>query len=156
MKRISLFILLSFFLFSCANDDNEPEIACDLIDAISSNLFIELINTEGENLIENGMYNPNDITIDFNGNTFTNVVFTEVEGIQDFVAVSIFGDDGDNTIEIRLSETETDTLVMNLTRMETEGPCAQFVFQLNSATYNGVSRELQDFGGDFLITVVKE
>ncbi|GGG23795.1 hypothetical protein GCM10011344_25720 [Dokdonia pacifica] len=155
MKRISLYILLSFFLFSCANDDNEPEIACDLIDAISSNLFIELVNAEGENLIENGTYNPNNITIDFNGNTFTGVI-TGVEGIQNFVTVGVSGNNGDNTFEISLSDMETDTLVLDLTRMETEGPCAQFVFQLNSAIYNGVSRELQDFGGDFLITIVKE
>ncbi len=155
MKQISLCILLSFILFSCANDDNDPEIACDLIQAIGSNLYIDLVNGQGENLIENGTYNPNDITIDFNGNTFTGVI-TGVEGIQNFVTVGVFGDDGDNTLEIRLSDTETDTLVMNLTRSETGGPCAQFVFQLNSAIYNGVSRELQDFGGDFLITVVKE
>ncbi len=155
MKQLSFFILLSLFLFSCSSDD-DPEIACDLIQAIQSNLYIDLVNGQGENLIENGTYNPNDITIDVNGSTFTGVVFTNVEGIENFIAIGVFGEDGDNTFEISLSDTETDTLILNLTRSETGGPCSQFVFALNSAVYNDEVQEIQDFGGDFLITVVKE
>ena len=155
MKHLSLFILLSLFLFSCSSDD-EPVVACDLKQAIQSNLYIDLVNGQGENLIEKGTYNPDDITIDFNGSTFTGTVFTGVQGIENFIAIGIFGEDGENTLEIHLSETETDTLVMNLTRSETGGPCSQFVFALNSVVYNGETQDVQDFGGDFLTTVVKE
>lgn len=155
MKHLSLFILLSLFLFSCSSDD-EPEIACDLIQAIGSNLYIDLVNDQGDNLIENGTYNPDDIIINFDGNVLTGVVFTEVQGIENFISIGVFGEDGDNTFAIRLSDTETDTLILNLTRSETGGPCSQFVFTLNSAVYNDEAQEIQDFGGDFLITVVKE
>lgn len=154
MKQLSLFILLSLFLFSCSSDD--PEVSCDFIQAIGSNLYIDLVNEQGENLIENGTYNPDDIIINFNGSVFTGAVFTEVQGIENFITIGVFGEDGDNTYEIRLSDTETDTLILNLTREETGGPCSQFVFILNSVAYNGEIQEIEDFGGDFLITVVKE
>ncbi|MFT5892526.1 MAG: hypothetical protein ACI9Y7_002637 [Dokdonia sp.] len=156
MKHIYTFILFSVLLFSCNTDDSEPEIACSLELIAFSNLFIELVNAQGENLIENETFQADAITIDFNENTFTNVVFTDVPGIENFIALNIFGEDGDNTFEINLSDTESDMLVLNLTRGETGGPCSQFVFELNSVIYNDAPKELQDFGGDFLITVVKE
>jgi hypothetical protein len=155
MKSIYTCLLLCFLLFSCNSDDND-EIQCITIEPISSTLFIELVNAQGENLIENGTYVTEDITIDFNESTFANVVFTDVPGLENFIGINIFGEDGDNTFEINLSGTEVDTLVLNLTREETGGPCSQTVFELNTVTYNGESEELQDFGGDFLITVVKE
>lgn len=156
MKSIYAFILLSFFLFSCNTDDDDPIVACSLEIPVASNLYIELVNTAGENLIENGTYIPADITINNNGGTFTDVVFTEVPGIENFVAVGVFGNDGNNTYEINLSGTETDILLLNLTREEIGDPCPQIVFGLNSAIYNDASKDIQDFGGDFLITVVKE
>jgi hypothetical protein len=156
MKSIYIYLLLCLLLFSCNSDESESEIICDFPGAITSNLFIELVNAQGENLIENGTYIPTDITIDFNGNTLTNVVFTKVEGLENFAYVGIFGEDGDNAFEINLSDTETDALVLNLTREEISGPCAQFVFRLNSAGYNDELKEIQSYGGDFLITVVKE
>ncbi len=152
MKSIYTCLLLCAFLFSCNSDDTQ----CLTILPVSSNLFIELVNTEGENLIENGTFQADAITIDFNENTFTNVVFTNVAGLESFIGINIFGEDGDNTFTINLSDTETDVLVLNITREETGGPCSQSIFTLNSVTYNGESKELQDFGGDFLITVVKE
>lgn len=156
MKFIYTFILFSFFLFSCQSDDDSPEIACTTVTSVFSNLFIELVNPEGQNLIENGTYIPANITIDSNGNTFTNVVFTNVEGLENFVAVGVSGNDGDNTFEIHLSDTETDILVLNVTAEEIGGLCPQTVFALNTVMYNDASKETQDYGGDLLITVVKE
>ena len=153
MKSIYTCLLLSFFLFSCNSDD---DVNCTSEPAFSPSVFIELVNAEGENLIDNGTYVAEDITIDFNDSTFTNVVFTDVPGIANLIGLNVFGEDGDNILNINLSDTETDILVLNINREETGGPCSQSFFTLNSATYNGESRELQDFGGDFLITVVKE
>lgn len=156
MKYLYTFILFSVLLFSCNSDDNDPEVACSLELPAVSNLFIELVNAQGENLIENETYIPADITIETNGNTLTNVVFTNVEGLENFVAVGVFGDDGDNIYQINLSGTETDTLILNLTREEIGDPCPQIAFMLNTAVYNNESKEIQSFGGDFLITVIKE
>jgi hypothetical protein len=116
------------------------------------------VNAQGENLIANQTYIADDITIDdvTNGYTSSGVVFTSVSGIENFIALGIYGQDGNNTFEINLSETEIDTLVLNLTRSETGGPCSQFIFTLNSTVYNDESISIQDFGGDFLITVIKE
>lgn len=156
MKSIYTCLLLSFFLFSCNTDDNDAEVACPLEIPVFANLLIELVNAEGENLIENGTYIPANITIDSNGNTLTNVVLTNVEGLENFIAIGLSGEDGDNTFEINLSGTETDILVLNISREEIGDLCPQTVFELNAVIYNDVSKETQDFGGDILITVVKE
>ena len=153
MKKIYTFILLSFMLFSCNSDD---DVNCTSEPAFSPTVFIELVNATGENLIDNGTYIADDITIGFNESTFTNVVFTESPQIANFIGLNVFGEDGDNTFTINLSATETDILVLNINREQTGGPCSQSFFTLNSVTYNGEPKELQDFGGDFLITVVKE
>lgn len=153
MKYICTCILLSFILFSCQSDD---DINCTSEPAFSPAVFIELVNVQSENLIENGIYIADDITIGFNESTFTNVVFTDSPQIANFIGLNVFGEDGDNTLEINLSDTETDILVLNINREQTGGPCSQSFFTLNSVTYNSESKELQDFGGDFLITVVKE
>ncbi|MEP0263046.1 hypothetical protein [Dokdonia sp.] len=157
MKHLYTLALFSVLLFSCNSDDNDPEIAC-LTEPIFSNLFIDVVNAQGENLIANQTYIADNITIDdvTNGYTSSGVVFMGVPGIENLIALGIYGQDGDNTFEINLSDIETDTLVLNLTRSETGGPCSQFVFTLNSAVYNDEPKDIQDFGGDFLITVVKE
>lgn len=115
-----------------------------------------MVNVAGENLIDNGTYIADNITIDFNESTFVNVFFTDSPEIANLIGLNVFGQDGDNTFEINLSDTETDILVLNTNREETGGPCSQSFFTLNSVSYNGESKELQDFGGNFLITVVKE
>ncbi|WP_299674236.1 hypothetical protein [uncultured Dokdonia sp.] len=154
MKRFSLFIIVSILLFSCNSDDSET--ICNPTLVIESILFIELVNTEGENLIENGIYNPDDITIGFNGNIFTGVVFTGVQGVENVIVLNVFGEEGDNTFDINLSDTETDTLILNISKEEISDPCIQLVITVNEVIYNGESKELQDFEGGFLITVVKE
>ncbi len=141
-------------LFSCNSDDSET--ICNPTLVIESILFIELVNTEGENLIENGIYNPDDITIGFNGNIFTGVVFTGVQGVENVIVLNVFGEEGDNTFDINLSDTETDTLILNISKEEISDPCIQLVITVNEVIYNGESKELQDFEGGFLITVVKE
>ncbi len=153
MKKIYTVILLSFILFSCQSDD---DVNCTSEPAFSPAVFIELVNAAGDNLIENGTYIADDITIGFNESTFVNGVFTDSPEVANFIGLNIFGEDGDNTFEINLSDTETDILVLNINREETGGPCSQSFFTLNSVTYNGESKELQDFRDDFLITVVKE
>ncbi|MGZ0015535.1 hypothetical protein [Yeosuana sp. AK3] len=151
MKYFSLLVCF-LCLFSCKNNDKE-DIDCALFDPFIANLFVKLVDSEGNNLIENNTFIANNITILFNGNTFTNVVFTNVPGLENLMALNLIGVDGNNLFEIKLSDKETDTLIMNLT---TESKvCGLTFFKLNSVTYNETFQTLENFNGNYMITVVK-
>lgn len=156
MKKIYSFIFLSFFLFSCNSDDNDPEVACLRTDPITNgSLFIELVNAQGESLI--GNYIAEDITVSSSGGVITNVVFPEIPEIANFISVPIIGQEGDNTFEINLSATEIDTLILNLVREEFGDICPVSLLVPISAVYNGEVVEIQDDPEvGYLITVVKE
>ena len=81
----------------------------------------------------------------FNDYTYTNVVFNDVEGIENLITLNLIGIDGDNTIKIQLSSEVTDTLILNLTA-ESE-VCGWTFFSINSAIYNGVILTIEDFNG---------
>jgi len=158
MKSHCTIILLALFIFSCSTDDNEAEIACSLLTPVSNNLYINLVNTQGENLIENDSYQADGISINnlSNGTTSTNLVLENVEGLENFITLGAIGQDGDNTFEINLSSTETDILILNLTVERIGGDCPQTIYKLNTAVYNGEAQQVQDYGGEPLITVVKD
>lgn len=146
-------ILFCFLcLFSCKNDDKE-DIDCALFDPAISNLFIKLVDSNGNNLIENEIYKADDITILLNNYTATNVVFKNIPELNNLIALNIHGENGNNTFKIKLSENETDTLVLNLTLESTI--CGFSFFKLNSATYNDKAQTIEDFNGNYLITVIK-
>jgi len=152
MKHL-LYIFLILGVFSCKNDD---EIDCSYYTSIASkSIFIKLIDSNGNNLIENETYAANTINIVFGDYTFTDVVFEDVLGIENLIALNIFGNQGDNQFRINLSENETDLLILNIDKQETVNPCVGHIFTLNSATYNGVIQTLENFDGDYLITVIK-
>ena len=160
MKHIYTFILLSFVLFSCNSDDNDPEVACLRTSPITNgNLYIALVNAEGENLIANQTYIADDITIDDlnSGTTASGVVFTGVQGLENLIGMGIYGEEGNNTFEINLSDTETDTLILNLVREEFGDICPVSLLIPTAAIYNGEVVEIQeDTDIGYLITVVKE
>jgi hypothetical protein len=151
MKYLSIIICV-LCLTSCNNHDKE-EIDCALFDPAISNLFIKLIDAEGNNLIENETYIADDITVLFNESTYTNVVYNDVQGIENLIILNLIGIDGDNTVKINLSNDITDTLILNLTA-ESE-VCGWTFFTLNSATYNDEIKTIEDFNGNYLITVLK-
>jgi hypothetical protein len=151
MKYLSIIICV-LCLTSCKNHDKE-EIDCALFDPAISNLFIKLIDAEGNNLIENETYIADDITVLFNESTYTNVVYNDVLGIENLIILNLIGIDGDNTVKINLSNDITDTLILNLTA-ESE-VCGWTFFTLNSATYNDEIKTIEDFNGNYLITVLK-
>ena len=64
-----------------------------------------------ESLMTKIMPLADDITVLFNGYTYTNVVFNDVQGIENLISLNLIGVDGDNTLKIKLSEEVTDTLM---------------------------------------------
>jgi len=152
MKQPFLLFIILCILASCSKDEKET-IDCALFDPAISNLFIKLVDAEGNNLIENETYIADDITVLFNDYLYTNVVFNDVEGIENLITLNVIGNDGDNTIKIQLSSEETDTLILNLTA-ESE-ICGWTFFSINSAIYNDIILTIEDFNGNYLITAVK-
>ncbi|WP_372752790.1 hypothetical protein [Mariniflexile sp.] len=150
MKFLSI-VFCCICLFSCKDD--KEEVDCSLLDFANPSLFIKLLDANGNNLIENKVYNSDDISIIFNGYTMTNVVIDNVESLENLIVLNLIGVEGNNIFEIKLSDTETDTLIMNLT-VESKY-CGWTFLKLNSVTYNDVIKTYEDFNGNFLITIIK-
>ncbi|MFH4966634.1 hypothetical protein V8G61_00400 [Gaetbulibacter sp. M240] len=148
-----LFALIFIFSISC-DDPKDEEIDCSLYDPFLSNLIIELVNDQGENLIANNTYLADEITVSFNGYISTNVVFNNVPGLENVITINLFGTSGDNTFMIHLSDTVSDTLVLNLS--VDMSVCNIPLYTLNQATYNGeIQMVSQNDSGNYRITVAK-
>lgn len=146
--RLLLSLLCLLCLLSC-EEDNKCE-----GDPFFQNLFIEIIDSDGNNLISNNTFKPSEIIItDSNGYSMINPV-QNIPNRGDLIVMVVYGNQGNNSFEIKLSDTITDTLVMNVSNEITEGPCSVNISTLNSVAYNGVNKALNNFEG-FLITVVK-
>lgn len=152
MKKIALILFLLLFVLSCKNDDDN-EVDCSVLDIAPPNIYIELVDGDGNNLIENKTYIADNITITFNDFVIENVVFKNVPSIKNFIALSVFGNEGDNTFDVHLSDSETDKLTLNLSRAQVI--CGVTLHTINEARYNGKTQTLKDFNGNYLITIVK-
>lgn len=151
MKKALFIFVLLLLINSCKNEDDG--IDCALFDPITKSLYINLVDSDDNNLIENETYNADDITILYNNNTFTNVFFNNIPGLENLIALNISGTQGDNTYEIQLSENLTYSLILDLTLESTV--CDISFFTLNSVIYNDIIQTIEDFNGDYLITIVK-
>ncbi len=157
MKQTGLLLTSIFLFLACVgNDDNDP---CEgvIADPIVQSIFIELVDAEGNNLIENGTYPPTGITAEFNGTTITGVVFTEIEGLENLISLNVIGPGGETAWLINLNDQETDTLILDLTL--NLGQCGFNTYAFNSATYNGEVQQLvvdSAVAGDARIRVVRE
>lgn len=65
MKRILTFFVIGLLVSGCSNND-ENEINCSLFDPLFPELYLKLVDENGVNLIENGTFDPNNITVEGN------------------------------------------------------------------------------------------
>ena len=144
MKKLVLLLGL-VCCYSCV-DDNFVDDNCDGV-AIPSftapNIAIELIDAEGNNLIENGTLDASTITIAsdiFDGTIsplFSDTIF-RVEYLNDTRIISY---------EINLSESRTDILILDVSERNTLSDNGCFILPdpiLNSASYNDVMQNIID------------
>lgn len=117
-------------------------------------ISVELVDSEGTNLIENGTFKAYEIMVSINGGEEYNGVFylndTDIK-------VFVFGENTPQIATIKLNENTIDTLELNLTIEKNQCNSIQYLFK--SAIYNGQLQEI-DFSIESeyypRITVVKE
>ena len=63
MKRILTFFVIGLLISGCSNND-ENEINCSLFDPLFPELYLRLVDETGANLIENGTFDPENITVE--------------------------------------------------------------------------------------------
>ena len=146
---------------SCESNDNDP---CEglILDVISQTLFIEVVNVDGVNLLENGTYDKNTISAEFDGTILTPLVFDEnevpdlPEELRNVLGIPIFGENNQKTIwNIHLDENDQDILEINV-EIESEG-CSGTFYNILEIAYNGVIEEVTDIGNNgYKIVVTKE
>lgn len=128
------FILL--FISSCKIDDG---LDCALVNCADGQLFsIEFLDSEGVNLIANGTYSLEAITLTSNA---TQLDLIELNA-NDYVNFILVEKSGETTYTINLTTSEMDSFVLDLSQTSTGGDCCGPNFQINNARYNGDSKEI--------------
>jgi len=149
MRKINILLVTLYLLCSCSNTEKEPileEQCTGVIDFVGPPTFsLVLVDTQGNNLIENGFFKTDEISANVNG------VITEYEIVKsDSVRlhpISFLTDAG--VVEtnyrwlLKLSNTDTDTLDYFLSFEELKNRskgklyCGTLI-KLDSARYNNV------------------
>lgn len=152
MRISSLLISLFILLTSCSNSD-KGEIDCSTIFIVPPSILLKITNANGTNLIENETYIGSEITIEINEEIHKNVVNQNIESLKNLIIIPLNSTETEREYKINLSEIETDTLNLNVSL--NEGACGILITKPNSAVYNGNTITIEDYNGDYLITVVK-
>lgn len=160
MRKIGTLIMVVMCLFSCNEEVKDP---CEglILDIISQTLIIEILDDTGNNLIANGTYNTADIYTERDGFITRPVVYDIYERpnlpeeLRNVVIAMISGDEnGENVINIHLSEQEIDVLTMKL-KIENAN-CSGVFYEIVQLIYNEQLIPLEDIGNNtYKIIVVK-
>ncbi|MGB7394028.1 MAG: hypothetical protein WA913_06515 [Pricia sp.] len=158
MKKKYLLLILGMIFINCNDDDLCAIPEGTIVDPINQQLSIELINNNGENLIDNGTYAESDIIVIHRGFEITNSVNRNFESERKVIKIGISGTErGENVWLIQLNSAATDTLLLDIE--QEMGDCGSISYIPRTAFYNG-ERKLLDTISDSKyyprITVLKE
>ncbi len=146
LKLLAAVVLLS----ACKNDEG---LDCSLVDCMVDQLFtIEFLDGQGNNLIENGTYDLTKIVVSTNGNDlYVNTATTE-----NYLLFYYEGESGQQVYDIRLNSSETDILVLDLSKKEEQNECCGPYFDVDKVSYNGEFSQLTNLHlASDKITVIK-
>ncbi|MCM4158680.1 hypothetical protein DHB64_02080 [Antarcticibacterium sp. W02-3] len=137
-------------MISC--NSNDDEIDCSLIDIAPQLFYMEYIDEDGNNLLDNGTYDREEIEVTLGG-VVMGEVYTHPE--KSFLVIYEYGQlqNNENDYIINLSSTETD--IMQLEYSQKSGICGTFIYTVEKAIYNGEEMELETYLGNEKITVLK-
>ncbi len=164
MGKYMLLVCSIVFSIACSNTEDPLNGECQgSIDTAPSGVFyIELVDSVGNNLIENGYFDRAIIASKLNGADFDYQTLIPYENpdFENLLIVYTIGTEGDNRWLLTLSETEVDTLDFNMAsediRFVSEGILycgGRFI--LNSANYNGMNIPLKESTYKIPITIQK-
>ncbi len=113
---------------------------------------IEFVDGLGNNLIENGTYDLTKIVVSTNGND----LYVDTSTTEKYLIFYYDGRSGEQVYDLRLNSSETDILMLNLSKKEKENKCCGPYFDVNEASYNGKFSQLTNLGlASDKITVIK-
>ncbi|NAY91901.1 hypothetical protein GTQ34_08225 [Muricauda sp. JGD-17] len=157
MNKFSCYMVFLLVLVSC--DDDNP---CDgvTVDVLTQFLYVEILDVNGNNLIQNGTYSLDEVFTERNGNRFPAVIYTGEASfidpsLQYKIEIGVVGDASSNNIwTVDLSDDETDTLRMDLSILS-QG-CSGTFYQINEIEYNNEILPVQNLDENrFQVQVIK-
>ena len=155
MKKILLLITLTVFL-SCGEKDPCEDV---IIDILQQTLLIELVDSLGNNLIENNTYVADNIYVERDGYKNLPSVYSDESFIPDayrnLIFLTIYGTEkNENIWTVFLNNEETDTLKIDLKTEDVS--CSVTFYEILNVSYNDINYDLIDLGNNtYKITVVK-
>ena len=133
---------------SCSSNDDE--IDCELFDPAFADLYIKLVDIQGNNLIENGTIDPDKISVrgDFPGASFRFVPADE------YSKPDAYYRELDNTLKLFIPNksrfqytihlNSTDAIQVNFSAELIKLPCGLFYFKPNKVLFNNKSINLRE------------
>lgn len=145
-----IYSLLFLLIFSsCQSDD---PVDCSVIDIAEQTFYIGLQNEQGENLLLNGTYNPEEIEITANNGDVNFRIITEDEAA--YIALNeaiLFRLNSE--YEIHLSPEVTDIMEIEFSREQ--GICGTSIYTATKLTYNGEEQTIEEFRSNQKVMIIK-
>ena len=137
-SKITLFVvfLAVFISQGCESDDTDP---CFNVDPLFQTFVIELVDADGNNLIENNTYERSEIKVFFNDFTIGGVPEPAVP--VNFISIELLAATDNQILEVVLSSDDTDELILSIESGEPIG-CGLIPLTVTNATYNGTEKTI--------------
>jgi hypothetical protein len=141
MKK--LIIILALILCSCSEDE-DGGIDCSLVDVAYPSLNVKIVDSTGENLIENGSINPDHIEVEgnFDNADFLFVPEDEFSSPELHNSLSLFIP-FQSQFQYILHLDDLDSVTIDFSAELIEAPCVNF-FKPTNAFIDGVEVDLQE------------
>lgn len=131
-----IIILAVFIILGCESDDTDP---CFNVDPLFQNFVIELVDADGNNLIENNTYIRSEIKVFLNENVIGGVPEPAVP--VNFISIELLAVADNQVLEVVLGNNDTDELILSIESGE-PGGCGLIPLTVTNATYNGTERTI--------------
>lgn len=164
MEKTLLLLCSVLVVVSCGSNDDTPladNECAGIADYLPPGKFlIELVDSKGINLIENGFYDWNRIVTKLNNEDFNYHTLTsrEPSELDNLITIVPIGNEGNNRWLLTLSETDVDTLDFSMSNIELDYMSDGLLycgnrFLLNSANYNGETINFEESTADTYLEI---